>query len=53
MIYTRPCAFHLQNMVSRLNVPMHEVVLQMLVFILSSYGFSSVICGDCSIRVFD
>ena len=58
MAYTRPCAFHLQNL-SRLNVPMHGIVLQMLVFILNNYGRFSVLCvtvllnylTDFSIRV--
>ena len=56
MAYTRPSAFHLQNIICRLSVPMHGIVLQMLVFIFSYYGgliLKSVMCGDCSIRVFD
>ena len=53
MANTRPCAFHLQNILSRLRVPMHGIVLQMFVFILSNCAVvNSVTCVDCSIRVF-
>ena len=52
MTYTRPSASHLQNILSWLSVPIHGIVLQLLVIILSYYE-GSIMCGDCSIRVFD
>ena len=59
MAYTRPSAFHLQNILSWLSVFMHGIVLQILVFfhiILSNYEGSVVTVlleylTDCSIRV--
>ena len=61
MAYTRQYAFHLQNIFSRLSVPMYGIVLQMLVFIVSNCGGFSIVLyvvtvllkylTDCSIRV--
>ena len=58
----RPCAFYLHNILRRLSVLMHGIMLQILVFILSYYGGFSIILlcvvtvlleylTDCSIRV--
>ena len=43
MAYTSACVFYLQNIFNRLSVPMHGIVLQMLVFILSNYGGFSIV----------
>ena len=50
MANTRPSV---ANVLSRLSVPMHGIVLQMLIFNYEGFSiFNSVWCGDCSIRVF-
>ena len=64
MAYTRPSAFHLQNILSWLSVPLLGIVLQMLVFFILYSVFSNYegveLCvvtvlleylTDCSIRV--
>ena len=51
MAYTRPSTFHLQSILVHARDSAADAVFFSPI-ILSNYG-GSIMCGDCSIRVFD